>query len=1610
MTMFPRRNTANQMLSTSVLPEDYYDPVYLGMHQRSLRATMYGIGDIIRAIIDEGKVKFQYVRSGEIFDTMKDAFEGAGREGVTTFSRLTGTPETSSLNTRGLAGLEQRLLDLQQSILDDPSLAARFGIDNPRDIAFEVGTFKTGMGEKDRLAKIIDKLGEGLIVPEGDEFNFFQIRVGKERLLSLEEMNEILFRTSRVGDQFMGGFFSQDALISKLGNNDLLDLFSKYGKRARGAIGIRDVSLTGDILQQVLENAGIGGVGLSEENVKVFNIAEDMRTMAARYLQAQTLGRVMTDDELSKFILEGMGEEAIDYYGGGNRTLNLIRGALDLSKIGSAEELAEEFLKSKTEGLRSGKYKIFEESVEAAYDGTAVINSKFFKSLKSQMEEEFRQLNAIENKSPEVVARISELSSQIQNMTPENFQAITSRIFMPFRDQAGNVSPRMIKAVVDQANLRSSLQKYAIVAADVVLKKETALMGSTSAMNLVLQGDVSSKVYYDPLAPAFHYDIFSSATYVKAQEARIARLTESFQRAVETGEINESLKRGIYYMADRDISALPEATRSIQERNKIFAQRLKTAIESGVDIRSTPQLLNYLASHVQSQLYREKDGVFQVAMDNVFRVALDTESSFYAGRDASDVGFSVGRGLRDLEIARGVTGGNRSIQAVEFSIQGHKMLFGGNTAMEFKQALGGFDLDDKGIVMPRLLQDASGQARLGTFIFRQPTGPAEFVFAMPKFGTVDTVKMFLESSDALMNQLESLKDQDKYFGYMYETLTAKGSRKQFLEERFRAFAAEDELIEGPGQIEKAMIDLMGRAQTAGNYKIQTLTGEEKIFDILGENLASPLQLTRQRVEDIIASGAIDDKNLEKYLVSQYNYGELVRVFNEKTGFAFDEESRRAFQALGITGDLEGPKAQQVVQQAIEQAKTTGNIDRAISIDNIITKIFNQKTAEALQKKENIGSYINRLVVASASADQEEAIYEALRAKGLGSAVQDIRASTRIAAIGPSDVVDMINYMSGQQGLYMDIERLMSLSGQDPIGAVAAVEKILGKESTELSEAVAQAAIEQKFKRIGMLRARAIEAGLDPSLVAGIDQEFIRARLKSSDDAARALQSLQLGFETEAEKVKTSTTLSAEADKQITDYLSQLKQARKANNYDLTAEVARVAGLAADSIYAHASQNVRLGQMAKDTLDAVNSELYRKSAMNNLSEVNISREASILAQNIMNQYEEMQAKAMSVIDLQNLEIEDVSELMKARKKEQAQIVGNKLRSMILGAAQQSESSTVQDIVDNLERLTYTSRHGKSRRIRNIITGIGGENDIINLFEAAEAQREIKFLERQQNIVSLNEQMQDLMRNVDAMTNEERAYILRQSKDVFEFAGTTATADDRILAAEVIRRFGSESDIRTFKLNEAEELARQRMNQLFQARQRLAQTGMEDVLSFGGRVTDAEGFAPSPIDISLTDEERRIISAGLEDAGDESFVPKSNYKRLVSQWQETKMAEAFKNPTIRKSGYAMLGLIAASFIYAGSKDRGEEEIAGPPLLPGGSAYEQIPMRTPQIPNKSMFNGYRPGVGYSVHIEGSQEQMNNFRESMGSVVNGPINSTMSRGLPQLGRDNFSDIAGSF
>ena len=118
----------------------------------------------------------------------------------------------------------------------------------------------------------------------------------------------------------------------------------------------------------------------------------------------------------------------------------------------------------------------------------------------------------------------------------------------------------------------------------------------------------------------------------------------------------------------------------------------------------------------------------------------------------------------------------------------------------------------------------------------------------------------------------------------------------------------------------------------------------------------------------------------------------------------------------------------------------------------------------------------------------------------------------------------------------------------------------------------------------------------------------------------------------------------------------------------------------------------------------------------------------------------------------------------------------------------------------------------------------------------------------------------------------------------------------------------------------------------------------------------------------------------------------------------------NKIFRNSVYAAGALIVGSFAYSHFKDRSEDDIQGPPLLPGGSAYEDMyPDRSAQIPEIGTIN-YNPGVSYKVNLYGDRNSVNSFRSQAMELGNFDMNTTMYSRIPDVGRDPYEEIASSY
>ena len=169
-----------------------------------------------------------------------------------------------------------------------------------------------------------------------------------------------------------------------------------------------------------------------------------------------------------------------------------------------------------------------------------------------------------------------------------------------------------------------------------------------------------------------------------------------------------------------------------------------------------------------------------------------------------------------------------------------------------------------------------------------------------------------------------------------------------------------------------------------------------------------------------------------------------------------------------------------------------------------------------------------------------------------------------------------------------------------------------------------------------------------------------------------------------------------------------------------------------------------------------------------------------------------------------------------------------------------------------------------------------------------------------------------------------------------------------------------------------------------------------------------------------EAERAITASLAEASAENPAKyqrvgdaiKGLFDRSKPLAERGALGDFAKSLSRNKStliGAAAIGTGLAVFAHITKRDHTKESIAGPPLLPGGNPYERMPQSPMQLPMTPRAGGEQ-GVGYDVSINGDREQTDAFMANAGMLTNGQVTGTMRNGSPQLGRNSYDDIAGSF
>ena len=1615
-------------VTTNAVPESLSNPYYLEAHRKALMNTMYGQGGILRVDVIDGVVNYISNVTGEVFSSASDAFAKMSSSGITTFSKLTGDIGTSSGNLRGSSGLSARLMEIQKALSDDPSLASRLGISDPSKLYFTTGSFKIPIGEEESARVITQGAKTGIVLADDGAFSLLQVfdpTRGAQASLTTEEISRLFLSTSKGA----GGIISTDSLIDALLKSDpskaLAGLFQKLGKRMKGAMVLKDVSIAGDDLSDILSSLDKNSIQktLNEKNVRIFDPSKDLRLVAENLLtKKQTTGFFgdLSDDVLEEaFSIESLRSQSLrpksesQFSGKSEQELKKLSQELKDFYTGnsSVESMATRLNNLGIANLSdlTTKSDAFEYAVESAYDGSSLMNSKFINSFKKKIENELKELNAAISRNevgPEAVERMRELQSQLDSLKSGNLEHITGRVFMSVDGK-----PRMIKTVFDSFNLRGSLQNYAIVTTANNLKKETALMGRTDAVNLVLQGDPSKIVYQDPLMPGFHYGAYDES-FQKAQESRRLRIMSNYRDALETGKIDTALRSRIFKDANQDIDALPESIRNQASRNRLYAQKLREAIESGVDIRTMPQLMNYLKNFTASQLYRLKDGMYQPALEDTFRYAIDTEERFFAGRANAVNKARLGSGSELIELSHGKT-----VKALSFQIQGHKMLFGGDAASVFKQSLGGFDLDDHGIVMPRIFESINGKEtkkRLGVFMFRQPTGPSEFIFAKASLENTDTIRAFLGENDFFANTIED---------FMQNTTTSDSDKKVYSllrnimnGENSSVLQREIDDISNrlPNVIEEKIIEVMEGAERYG-YKPQTINADALLATVKDGDFASPLALNKERLNQLLAAGFTGKD--EKFLVEQYRDGIIRRAFVEEGSFKVDDNFIQSIRnAVGESiydstfKSLE-KQEDKFLNKIGEEIKKGNAYSENLQI--AFASNYGSKAQIAVEQSDNIGSYINRLTIAASSSDQMKDILSQAESRGLSKSVMERINERTIQIVSPSDAVDLVVNLNGTDDIGLErTARVLEAfyeNATDREAAARAIAKIRGIPNTTLIKSLGTEMIETKGELIGNLRAVSMQYTDDAQLIAGIDKEIIKQRLKGQD-LDLFISSMLRGYRETISDLGVFDPVEGKfidgTDQKLIDDYNAASKLAEVTREEKQQSLINFLGLGDDNKYAHLAKSARQGLDAFESLEAENARLMARRTTSFASEINMSQDAVKISENILQEYSSFLEQNKSIFEALTGNEDEISELSRYQKSLANAQINDRVYSMIYKAAEVNENVRVKDIVDNMDFLINT----RTPKLRKLMTGqMFGEqeNALVDLFAGAQYSRRLRDAQKQGRNIDLVNNYNSMVDEVRGDPGTQRQVLETMRQNVARLNRETATLadtvmDDLLSQAAMVYEFGAEKDFDALGLSEENNRIVRNLIADSQARRFLDETDdVEKILNFG-RGSNAPARAPRGT-LSAEDIDRVTLSG---DGPPDGPPPTRNYKNFMDSWRDGQLGEAFKNPTVKKSAYAAAALIGASLIYSATKDRTPESASGPPLLPGGSAYENMAQRQPQMPNVSMFSGYNEGTSLQVNIEGDRDQIDSFT----SVAGSNASSTMYRGLPQLGRDPYSLLAGSF
>jgi hypothetical protein len=558
-------------------------------------------------------------------------------------------------------------------------------------------------------------------------------------------------------------------------------------------------------------------------------------------------------------------------------------------------------------------------------------------------------------------------------------------------------------------------------------------------------------------------------------------------------------------------------------------------------------------------------------------------------------------------------------------------------------------------------------------------------------------------------------------------------------------------------------------------------------------------------------------------------------------------------------------------------------------------------------------------------------------------------------------------------------------------------------------AAGEHALGQKAKGLGVIRAMQIAsqmakngvidegslAGLDPSLVSNVS-EYGRTK---KEDAAKVLDDFIKGMERTKALVKGDPIKMA-AIQQAVNELKNMKPE------DALEKIKLREGTTAFDSYTASASNEIFSKEQKEILDSQMALAQRRARI--ATDITPSPKAQYM-ESVYNIIESQKGNLDEIERIKGLG-KEMGTADKTLMHYHQQKVNSAFFDAVSVMARGNPDFNILDINDTLQSV-LSSQYGKSftRSLLSSETPIDGNEAAMRNFYGDSMRREISKRALATSDKTAVERLQQTFNDMrGGRTDISLAEVAQDDAKKYLKLYSGFEQDERFLQP------GYNDDIYDFMRYRAGGL--EALEGLSEAKNDAAEAykvinAQENLAELEDRY--AAGVADDLLkpDDEILDSTRRIVAPDILSSGSGSSSSNGAYTRVQDFMDSPALRQVFENPTIRRGAIGLAALAVFGFVYSARKDRTSDEMSGPPLLPGGSAYESdMPKYIPSLSNLKYLNPIVAGMQYKINVNGSQKDIEKMQSLTEGVVDGPVNSTMYNSLPRLGKDPYQNVASRF